>query len=134
TAMGLEDRVTLLGAQPARATFAKGRCAVVPSLAESLPYVVIEAAAAHLPVIATNVGGIKEIFGPTAPSLVPANDAAALGAAMQAFLDNPQAAEAEMRVRLAHVQAGFSIARMTRSIAALYHGSTGNVPGQLHRL
>ena len=63
---------------------------MVPSLAESLPYVVLEAAAAQLPVIATRVGGIAEIFGPTAASLVPANDAAALAAAMQAALDDPR--------------------------------------------
>ena len=87
--LGLTDRVTLAGVQPARAMFARGRCAVVPSLAESLPYVVLEAAAARLPVISTRVGGIPEIFGPTAASLIPANDAGALRAAMTDVLDHP---------------------------------------------
>ena len=45
---------------------ALGRIMVVPSRAESLPYVVLEAAAAGMPLIATNVGGIPEIFGPLA--------------------------------------------------------------------
>lgn len=118
--LGLGRRVTLLGAQPARPTFAKGRVALVPSLAESLPYVVLEAAAARLPVIATNVGGIPEIYGPTAGSLVPAGDAGALGAAMQRALDDPAAAEAEMLARLAHIESRFSLASMTGSIEALY--------------
>ncbi|SEQ56930.1 Glycosyltransferase involved in cell wall bisynthesis [Devosia sp. YR412] len=119
--LGLTSRVTLLGAQPARPTFAKGRIAVVPSRAESLPYVVLEAAAAQLPVIATNVGGIPEIFGPTAKSLVPAGDADALRMAMMAALDNPETTHAEMLARLAHIESHFSLATMTDSIEALYH-------------
>jgi glycosyltransferase involved in cell wall biosynthesis len=119
-ALGLGDRVRLAGVQPAREALAHGRCAVVPSLAESLPYVILEAAAAQLPVIATNVGGIAEIFGPTAGSLIPAADAPALARAMQASLDHPAAAEAEMQARLAFIRSGFSVARMTDSIEALY--------------
>lgn len=118
--LGLTDRVALLGAQPARPTFARGRIAVVPSLAESLPYIVLEAAAAQLPVISTRVGGIPEIYGPTAGSLIAANDAAALRGAMQAALDHPEAAQAEMQTRLAHVAEHFSLARMAGSIEALY--------------
>jgi glycosyltransferase involved in cell wall biosynthesis len=118
--LGLGQRVTLLGAQPARPTFAKGRVAIVPSLAESLPYVVLEAAAARLPVIATAVGGIPEIFGPTAASLVPAGDPVALGVAMQRTLDDPSAAQTEMQARLAHIESRFSLATMTASIEALY--------------
>ena len=118
--LGLETRVTLLGVQPARPTLRLGRCAVVPSLAESLPYVILEAASANRPVIATNVGGIREIFGPTAASLVPAADTAALARAMQAVLDDPPAAGREAAIRLAHIRAGFSVRHMTDGIEALY--------------
>ncbi|WP_332692125.1 glycosyltransferase family 4 protein [Devosia sp.] len=118
--LGLGDRLHLLGAQPARPTFAKGRIAVVPSLAESLPYVVLEAAAARLPVIATRVGGIPEIFGPTSDSLVPADNAEALRAAMQAALDDQPATEAEMQARLAHIESHFSLATMAGGIETLY--------------
>ena len=45
-----------------------GRLLVVPSRAESLPYIVLEAAAAGVPMIATRVGGIPEMFGPDAPA------------------------------------------------------------------
>ena len=75
-------RSSFVGAKPARAAFALGRLLVVPSRAESLPYIVLEAAAAGLPIIATNVGGIPEIFGPDADELVPPGDPAALADAI----------------------------------------------------
>lgn len=121
--LGLGERVTLAGVQPARAMLAKGRCLVVPSLAESLPYVVLEAAAAQLPVITTRVGGIPEIFGPTSARLLPPGDATALAGAMQHFLDDPGAAEADMQLRLGHIEAGFSVRRMTDAIEALYRSA-----------
>lgn len=117
---GLSGRVTLPGVQSARQIFAKGRIMVVPSFAESLPYVILEAAAAQRPVIATHVGGNDEIFGPTADRLIPAGDADALRIAMQAALDDPAAAEAEMAIRLKHISAGFSLERMVDGIEALY--------------
>jgi glycosyltransferase involved in cell wall biosynthesis len=121
--LGLSSRVTLLGVRPARQVFPLGRVAVVPSLAESLPYVVMEAAAAGLPVIATKVGGIPEIFGPTARALVPPADTAALRRAMQQALTDPSMARADMHLRLMHVRTEFSLARMTDAIEALYRAT-----------
>ena len=127
--LGLQARVTLLGVKPARPTLHLGRCEVVPSLAESLPYVILEAASANRPVIATDVGGVREIFGPTAASLVPAGDTPALARAMQGFLDDPAAAAREAETRLAHIRQGFSIDRMTSRIEALYREALGNRRG-----
>jgi glycosyltransferase involved in cell wall biosynthesis len=118
--LGLTERVRLLGVTPARQALRHGRCELVPSLAESLPYVVLEAAAAGMPVIATTVGGIAEIFGPTADQLVPPADSGALRRAMQAVLDDPDAASAAAAARLVHVRAGFSVALMVDRIEALY--------------
>ncbi len=50
---------------PARAALPNRRCLVVPSRAESFPYVVLEAGAAGMPLVATNVGGILEIVAGT---------------------------------------------------------------------
>jgi glycosyltransferase involved in cell wall biosynthesis len=127
--LGLENRVTLLGVKPARPTLHLGRCEVVPSLAESLPYVILEAASANRPVIATDVGGVREIFGPTAHQLVPAADTPALARAMQAFLDDPDGADREAAVRLAHIRTGFSVNRMTNQIEALYREALGKRRG-----
>jgi glycosyltransferase involved in cell wall biosynthesis len=122
----LVGRVRLLGVRPARDALQNGRVVVIPSLAESLPYVILEAAAAALPVISTQVGGIAEIYGPTAGSLVPAADAPALAAAMQHALDDPAAARAEAMERLRFIRAGFSVAHMAGQIEALYRTALAN--------
>lgn len=119
-ALGMAGRVDLLGVTPARQALRRGRCLVVPSLAESLPYVVLEGTAAGLPVIATNVGGIAEIFGPTAKSLVQPANAAALQTAMERVLRDPAGAASEAAARLAFVRPRFSVATMTDQIEALY--------------
>ena len=119
-ALALSQRVTLVGSQPARSVFAQGRVAVIPSLAESMPYVVLEATAAQLPVVTTSVGGIPEIFAGTTDSLVSPGDAVALGRAMQAVLNDPAAARAEMAVRLERLATEFSLDTMVDRIEALY--------------
>jgi glycosyltransferase involved in cell wall biosynthesis len=118
--LGLGEQVRLLGSRPAREAFAQGECAVLPSLAESLPYVVMEATAAGLPVISTLVGGIAEIFGPTQERLIPAADTGALTHAMQAYLDDPKSELEAMHARRAHIAEIFTVSIMTHSILRVY--------------
>jgi glycosyltransferase involved in cell wall biosynthesis len=66
----LQTNVTMRPAMPARAAFQLAKCVVMPSRAEALPYIVLEALAAQRPLIATNVGGIPEIFGGASDVLV----------------------------------------------------------------
>ena len=61
--LGLGEAVRFIGHVKARYGFSKGSLLVVPSRGDSMPYVVIEAAAAGIPMIAANIGGIPEIFG-----------------------------------------------------------------------
>lgn len=121
----LAGRVVFAGAGPARQAFRRGRCVVVPSLAESLPYVVMEAAAAGLPVIATRVGGIPEIFGPAADRLVPAGNAEALRESMQKVILESSSSAAEAEALRKYVEENFSTARMADAIEALYFASIG---------
>ena len=118
--LGLADKVVFAGAQPARTAFARGRCVVVPSRAESLPYVVLEAAAAQMPLIATNVGGIPEIMAGTDVPLIPPDNAEALAAQLRAFLVNPQPFLARARVLQAHVAQRLTVDAMTRAIVSFY--------------
>lgn len=120
TELGLGDAVRFPGALPARQAFAMGRLMVVPSRAESLPYIVLEAGAAGLPLIATAVGGMAEILGADAGLLVAPGDADALAAALVRRLDDPAAtADAATRLR-SRIAAGFSVAAMTDGVLAGY--------------
>ena len=82
---------------PARTAFPLGRSLVVPSRAESMPYIVLEAAAAGMPLIATNVGGIPEIVNGTDTPLMPPGDVEVLERAMQGFLADPQRRQSARR-------------------------------------
>jgi glycosyltransferase involved in cell wall biosynthesis len=105
---------------PARKAFRLGRALVVPSRAESLPYVVLEAAAAGLPVLATRVGGIPEIVAGTDTRLVAPADASALALAMLDLLEHPAPARRRaLRLRDA-VGRRFTVAGMADEVLSLY--------------
>jgi glycosyltransferase involved in cell wall biosynthesis len=107
-------------AMPARQALALGRIMVVPSRAESLPYVVLEAAAGGKPLITTKVGGIPEIYGPLSNTLVPPVDAAALAQAITQALDHPDATAAIARQLRGQVQAAFSVDTMVDGVLSAY--------------
>ena len=62
----------------------------MPSRADSLPYVAIEAGGAEIPIVASGVGGIPEILGPDG-NMVPPENPARLAAAIAAAIDDPAA-------------------------------------------
>lgn len=70
TQRGLDEVVSFKPSTPARQAFAMAKAIVVPSRAESLPYIVLEAAGAAMPMVCTHVGGIGEIFGERSGALV----------------------------------------------------------------
>jgi glycosyltransferase involved in cell wall biosynthesis len=118
--LGVADAVCFVGYRPARDAFAMGRMLVIPSRAESLPYVVLEAAAAGMPIIATEVGGVPEIFGPQTSHLIPPDDVAALVAAISAALANPAQAHSVAEAVRARVRAEFSLGTMVEGGLAAY--------------
>ncbi len=116
----LTGAVTFAGHVPAGAAFARGHCLVVPSRQESLPYIVLEAAAARLPLIATNVGGIPEIVEGTDVALVPADDVHALAQQMLAFLENPATFVERADALQNAVSKRFTVGGMARNITHFY--------------
>ena len=118
--LGVADAVSFVGYRPARDAFAMGRMLVIPSRAELLPYVVLEAAAAGMPIIATEVGGVPEIFGPQTSHLIPPDDVAALVAAISAALADPAQAHSVAEAVRARVRAEFSLGTMVEGGLAAY--------------
>ena len=118
--LGIADQVRFVGHRPAREAFAMGRMLVVPSRAESLPYIVLEAAAAGVPIVATRVGGIPEIFGAEAGNLVPADDRTALAQAIGAALDDPAQLRRVAQTVNARARAEFSVNAMVEDGLAAY--------------
>jgi glycosyltransferase involved in cell wall biosynthesis len=120
-ARAVAGEIKFVGTKPARAAFPMGRLLVVPSRAESLPYVVLEAAAAGLPIIATRVGGIPEILGPDFPGLVQPEDPVALARAIDVALSELAERRAGAAALTARVQEAFSTDIMTDAVLAAYH-------------
>ena len=87
----LADHILLAGPLPSdelRRHIHQSRAVVVPSLAENLPSVILEAFALSRPVIATCVGGISELVEPGVCGwLVPAGCVDALKSALREALD-----------------------------------------------
>lgn len=88
-ALELGDRVHFLGERSKQEVADLMRNAdlfVLPSLAENLPVVLIEAQASGLPAVATNVGGVSELVDGAAGAMVPPADPPALAEAIRTAL------------------------------------------------
>ncbi|HYD15893.1 MAG TPA: glycosyltransferase family 4 protein, partial [Hyphomicrobium sp.] len=122
-ALGLDLHVTFPGAMPAPDAFPLGHCLVVPSRAESFPYVVLEAGAAGKPLIATRVGGIPEIVAGTKTELIAPSSVDALLQAMQQVLADPDGASARAVELREAVQRKFTVAAMTDAVLDFYRSA-----------
>ena len=116
----LNEQVSFTGALPARTAFSLGGVMVVPSRAESFPYIVLEAAAAGLPLIATNVGGIPEIVAGTDTGLIPPGDVAALSNAIRGVFADLPAAHARAQRLKQNVAAKFTVEGMADAVLGFY--------------
>jgi glycosyltransferase involved in cell wall biosynthesis len=118
--LGLAEAVRFIGHVKARYGFSKGAVLVVPSRGDSMPYVVIEAAAAGIPMVATNVGGIPEIFGPHTDALFAPNIVGAMADAIEIALEDPDAALARAKSLRERIFLHFSQKAMVEGVLAGY--------------
>ena len=118
--LGLTETVRFIGHVKARYGFSKGGLLVVPSRGDSMPYVVIEAAAAGVPMVAANVGGIPEIFGAHTDALFASSNVGAMADAIAAALANPAAAQERARSLQERVRVHFSQKAMVEGVLAGY--------------
>jgi glycosyltransferase involved in cell wall biosynthesis len=119
--LGVSDRLSFVGPLPFRVAMTLGRILVAPSRAESLPYVLLEAAAARVPIVATDVGGVSEIFGPYRDRLGPCGDPADLARRMADALDRePLQHELEAADLSRFVARNFAIESMADAVLCGY--------------
>ncbi|NJL06049.1 MAG: glycosyltransferase family 1 protein [Chloroflexaceae bacterium] len=121
--IGAADAVLFAGAQPHPALpawYAAADALVVPSHYESFGMVVLEGMACGVPVIASNVGGMRFSIEPEQSGiLVPPDDSPALAQALHRLLTTP-ALQARLRQGGIARAAQYSWSRITDQIEQLY--------------
>ncbi len=125
--LGLEDHVELAGWQSnsqVRALIRGARALVLPSLAEGLPVVLMEALALGRPVVTTYIAGIPELVtDQTCGWLVPAGNVEQLAIAIKQCLNAPDVVIQSMgTVGRKRVLEQHDIVRECRTLATLFRG------------
>lgn len=122
--LGLKNYVFLLGFIPESSRYLKGLdLFVLPSVKEGLPYAIMEAMAAGLPIVASRVGGIPDLITDGESGvLLPPGDPAALAAALGALLEGPERRHNLGDAARRDAERRFSIEAMVRNTAAVYRG------------
>lgn len=120
--LGLAGRVELPGwldGEPKARALREAAVFVLPSYAEGLPMGVLEAMAQGVPVVASDVGGVREALG-DAGLLVAAGDVEALAGALAALLQDPARAAALGAAGRRRAEALFAPAGVRAALAGLY--------------
>lgn len=123
--MGLQHAVRFPGPMPARQGFALGQCLVVPSRSESLPYIILEAAAANVPLILTNVGGISEITDSTAMQLIEPGNVDVLHDNLVSFMSAPHHFEERAWELQTRIKSYFTAEKMAAEVIQFYDDMRG---------
>ncbi|MBU6323797.1 MAG: glycosyltransferase [Patescibacteria group bacterium] len=93
---------------------------LLPSRTEAFAYVVLEAGAAGVPVVATDVGGVREATGYPIGTLAPSENPHALAKSIHAYLRDPESLARTGAALCAHVRNSFSLERTLSDTFALY--------------
>jgi len=122
-ALNLSNSVVLCGVRSdMKAIYELVDFLVISSLREGLPYVLLEAMASHVPVVATSVGDIPFLIedGKTG-FLVPASNAQALKTRMKDLLATPRHSAEMAEAAFTHVTKKFSAKGMVSETEKLYN-------------
>jgi glycosyltransferase involved in cell wall biosynthesis len=119
--LGIAADVLFLGyRRELRPIFAAADIAVLSSDNEGTPVSLIEAAAAGLPAVATDAGGVGEVVSTEMGILVPRGDVAALAGVMVEMAADPQRRERCGRAAQRRALGRYGAARLLSDIDALY--------------
>jgi glycosyltransferase involved in cell wall biosynthesis len=134
--LGKRVRITgFLDNQNVRREFLASRALVLPSFAEGLPVVIMEALALHRPVISTYIAGIPELVEPGKSGwLVPAGAVNPLVDAMaEALTADAYELEAMGRAGAARVAEKHDASLEARKLADLFTNLDEGIPGTPHQ-
>jgi glycosyltransferase involved in cell wall biosynthesis len=118
--LGLADRVARPGFVPATEAFPQLGVYVLSSYWENAPMALLEAMAAKVPVVATEVYGIPEIVDETTGRMVPPGDPARLAEAIAAALDDVPGTAARVRAARRRVEERFSAEANMSAVVRVY--------------
>jgi glycosyltransferase involved in cell wall biosynthesis len=125
----LDEYVTVEGAVGhARVKEALAACDlfVLPSFAEGIPVALMEAMAAGIPVVSTNIMGIPELIEhENSGILTQPSHAAQLADALEAFIEGRRDIARLTEAALATVRADYDAERNTRELGALFRAFLG---------
>lgn len=123
-ALGLARKVHFVGAvfgEAKRALLAGADVALLPSYAEGLPYALLEAMGAGVPVVATPVGAIPDVMSHGIHGyLVPPRDGKAIAEALTLLAADRSRLRLMGRACRLRVAAAYSITRVARELAQHY--------------
>ena len=127
---GIADRVRFLGWRRDLATiYAASDVFLLTSRNEGTPVALIEAMAAGVPGVATDVGGVRDVItDPSCGIIAPFGDAAALAGGVCHLLEAPTDYTQIASAARAAVLARFRFARLATDLAALYRGLVEPAP------
>lgn len=119
--LGLEGHARLLGGRnDVPRLLAASDIFVISSLWEGLPVAVLEAMAAGLPVVATNVSDTPRVVVDGTGLLVPSQDPIRLSQALCSLLDDPELRQSLGRAAQAHIAHNHNPATWVKQILAMY--------------
>lgn len=129
-ALGIAPRVTFVGpvfGEDKVSLMAGADVMLLPSYSEGLPYALLEAMAAGLPVIATPVGAIPDVVTHgTHGHLVPARSGKAIAEALAIMAGDRERIGWMSRACRRRVRAAYSIERVAREFAVRYREVLGD--------
>lgn len=125
--LGVADQVELTGfRRDVPSQLAKADAFVLPSLNENLPLALLEAMAAGLPCVASAIGGVPEALGDGTGILVAPGDEAALAAAMEGLVKDPDRARALGSRARRRAESEFSLRSCADAHLELWRRVTGD--------
>lgn len=117
---GIYDHVTFMPPTPAAEAFKLAKVQIMPSRAEGLPYMILETIAAQMPLIASNVGGIPEIYGTNDNLLFESENVDQLYEYMKNTLNGTSQHIKETKKLQNYVQNNFNVEKMAKDINDFY--------------